>query len=483
MRLVLAALLALGAVPAQAGPVVSGRVSAPATAGVAIGNIRAAGATVSVPSVSLTAALTLSLSPSLAPALPALHSAPSLPADEAAASPAASLQAAVPAPSARSAAPSAPRHAPAGLAAALAASAEAPKPGAQESARESLDAAAEKAAAPRAEGEGAEAGKLSGDARFDGAGRKDALSGKPAPSEEPVPPGRWLRRRSGLGSAATLAGGGALLAATGPTQAVPVPNVPDAVAAELAQAAQGGLLHAVGQTGYVVGNALAFIFPLFEIYRAYKTGSAAAMPKARAALLMGASLAVGLFVLTLSGLPVWAIQNIFGALALGVVWPSAWAARKLGVASEGQGVSAKAVAATLVTAAAALGASAALYYLVAAPFVPMLITATFGAAAIGAITLGIQVAAAAVQAFLFAPDLIKLMRGQAAQGGFSPGFTLALTLASLSFVVYSAVRLAGAPWGSTSMWQFALYTGLYLLYTVTSGATWWLGRKRAPRNN
>jgi hypothetical protein len=449
MRLVLAALLALGAVPAQAGPVVSGRVSAPATAGVAIGNIRAAGATVSVPSVSLTAALTLSLSPSLAPALPALHSAPSPPP---ASPPLSPLPPKLPSrarrsPPARASTPPPrrpPRRAPRGRA---------PRPGS------------------------------SGDARFDGAGRKDALSGKPAPSEEPVPPGRWLRRRSGLGIAATLAGGGALLAATGPTQAVPVPNVPDAVAAELAQAAQGGLLHAVGQTGYVVGNALAFIFPLFEIYRAYKTGSAAAMPKARAALLMGASLAVGLFVLTLSGLPVWAIQNIFGALALGVVWPSAWAARKLGVASEGQGVSAKAVAATLVTAAAALGASAALYYLVAAPFVPMLITATFGAAAIGAITLGIQVAAAAVQAFLFAPDLIKLMRGQAAQGGFSPGFTLALTLASLSFVVYSAVRLAGAPWGSTSMWQFALYTGLYLLYTVTSGATWWLGRKRAPRNN
>jgi hypothetical protein len=479
MRLVLAALLALGAVPAQAGPVVvTGRVSVPATNGVTVGNIRAAGAAFSVPSGSLTAGLTPSLSPSLAPALPALHSLPSPSAAGSAAAPVASLQAAVAAPLARAAVlPSAPRLAPAGPAAS-----EASKPGAsQESARESLESAAEKAAAPRQEGESAEAGKLSADARFDGAGKKDALSDA-APSADTAPAGRW-RRRSGLGLAASLAGGGALLAATGPTQAVPAPNVPNPVALEVSQAASGGLLHAVGQAGYVVGNALAFVFPLFEIYRAYKTGSADAMPKTRAALLMGASLAVGLFVLTLSGLPVWAIQNIFGALALGVVWPSAWVARKLGVSSEGKGVSAKAALATLATAAAALGASAALYYLVAAPFVPMLITMTFGAAAIGAITLGIQVAAAAVQAFLFAPDLIKLLRGQAAKGGFSSGFTLALTLASLSFVVYSAVRVAGAPWGSTQMWQFVLYTALYLLYAVTSGATWWMGRKRAPRKD
>jgi hypothetical protein len=278
-----------------------------------------------------------------------------------------------------------------------------------------------------------------------------------------------------------VAGGGALLATSDPTQAVPSPDVPPQGAPSpvaLDAAAQGGLLHGIGQAGYVVGNALAFIFPTFEIYRAYKTGSSASMPATRAALLMGASLAVGLFVLTLSELPVWAIQNIFGALALGVVWPSAWAARKLGVPSEGKGFSPKAALATVATSAAALGVSAALYYFVAAPFVPMLVKAAFGAGAIDVIALGIQIAAALVQAFLFAPELIKLYRGRATGPGFSPGFTLALTLASMSFVVYSAVRLLGAPFGSASMWQFALYTGLYLLYAVTSGATWWLGRRK-----
>lgn len=466
MRLVLAALLALGAVPAQAGPVLSGRVAAPSTNGVPVGNIRAAGAAISVPSVSLTAGLTPSLSPSLAPALPALHSAPSLSADAASVP----LQAAVPVPSARAAGLAAvPRFAPAGPAAA-----EASKPGAeQQSARESLEAAAEKAAAPRQEGESAEAGTRSAGARFDGAGEKARLS------EQPAPRGRW-RTRGGLGLAATLAGGGALLATSNPTQAVPAPNVPDPVVLELA--AGGGLLHAVGQGGYIVGNALAFIFPLFELYRVYQTGSAAATPKTRAALLIGAYLAVGMFVLTLSGLPVWAIQNLFGAATLAAVWPSAWAARKLGTARPGPGLNVKAALATAGTGALAMGLSAGLYYLVAAPFVPALVAAAFGAAAIGAITLGIQIAAATVQALLFAPDLIALYKGKPA-GGFSPGFTIALMLASLGFVLYSVVRaLAEAP-GSTSMWQFVLYAALYTLYTVSSGATWWLGRKRAPRKN
>lgn len=475
MRLVLAALLALGAVPAQAGPVLTGRVAVPATNGVAIGNIRAAGAALSVPSVSLTSSLTPALSPSLAPALPSLHSAPSFSADEAAASPAAALHAAVPAPSARAAGLVAvPRLAPAGPA-----SAEASKPGAeQQSARESLEAAAEKAAAPRAEGESAEAGKLSGDARFDGAGTKDALS-RGALSGDAAASGRW-RTRGGLGLAATLAGGGALLATSNPTQAVPAPNVPDPVVLELA--AGGGLLHAVGQGGYIVGNALAFIFPLFELYRVYQTGSAAATPKTRAALLIGAYLAVGMFVLTLSGLPVWAIQNLFGAATLAAVWPAAWAARKLGTARAGPGLNVKAALATAGTGALAMGLSAALYYLVAAPFVPALVAGAFGAAAIGAITLGIQIAAATVQALLFAPDLIALYKGKPA-GGFSPGFTIALMLASLGFVLYSVVRAVGEVPGSTSMWQFVLYAGLYTLYTLSSGATWWLGRKRAPRKN
>lgn len=465
MRLLLAALLALGAAPTQAGPVVSGRVAVPSTNGVAVGNIRAAGATFSLPSVSLTASLSPSLSPALAPSLSALHAPPSLSADAAAVAP---LQAAASVPSALVA----PRSAPAGLAPASAAPAEAPKPGArQEGARESLERAAEKAAAPRQEEESAESGKASAGADFDGAAKKEGGA--------PVARGRWARR-AGLGLLASGVLGGSLLVASDPTHAVPAPSVPESMA--LQAAAPGGPLHALGQAGYVVGNALAFVFPAFEIYRAYKTGSSAAMPKTRAALLIGSSLAVGLFVLTLSGLPVWAIQNIFGALALGVVWPSAWAARKLGVPSEGKGFSAKAAFATVATAAVTLGASAALYHLVAAPFVPMLVKLAFGASAIGSITLGIQVVAAAVQAFLFAPDLIKLYKGKAGSGGFSSGFTLALTLASLSFVVYSAVRVAGAPGGSTQMWQFVLYTGLYLLYTVTSGATWWLGRRASRKN-
>lgn len=460
MRLLLAALLALGAVPAQAGPVLTSGARVAGVPGAQAAAVRIGGVAGVAPVASLTASLTPSLAPGLSPSLPALQSAPSL---SAAAPDAPSQAAAVPALAAPVAA--------AGLAPALAAPAEAPKPGEQESAREHLESAAEKAAVPREEGESPVDGRLSGAAAFDGAKARESLA-DPAATR-----GRW-RRRGWLGSVALVAGGGSLLLAADPTRAVPAPDVPAPASAALEAAAQGGLLHGVGQAGYVVGNALAFIFPAFEIYRAYKTGSSAAMPAARAALLIGSSLAVGLFVLTLSGLPVWAVQNIFGGLALGVVWPSAWVARRLGVATEGKGFSLKAAAATVATAGVTLGLSAAFYHFIAAPFVPMLVKAAFGAAAIGAITLGIQLAAALVQAFLFAPELIKLYRGRATGPGFSPGFTLALTLASMSFVVYSVVRLLGAPFGSASMWQFALYTGLYLLYAVTSGATWWLGRRK-----
>lgn len=460
MRLLLAALLALGSVPAQAGGVLSGRVASAPGGFSAAGALRAA--RVGVPVLPLSASLSAGLAPALAPALPvlpALQGGPALPL-----APALSRGPALPAASPASArAAAAPAPAPA-------AASQAPR------AKDQLDSSAGSAAGPPARGEDApESAKASGDARFDG-----SPGARRVEEEGGAVSGAWSRRRARLGALGLTAFGAALFSRSGPTQAVPAPDVAAGAARELAAAASHGFLQTLGQAGYVAGNALAFVFPAFEIYRAYRTGSSAAMPAGRAALLIGSSLAVGLFVLTLSGLPVWAIQNIFGALALAVVWPSAWAARKLGIAAPGEGFSPKAAVATAATSGLTLGLSAALYHLVAAPFVPALVKTVFGAAAIGAIALGLQAAAAAVQLFLFAPDLLRLYRGQPSKGGFSPGFTLALTLASLSFVVYSAVRLAGAPSGSTQMWQFLLYTVLYLLYTATSGAAWWLGR---PRKN
>lgn len=463
LAVLLASLFALGSVPSQAAGIVTsvGAAGESAASGSAGAVVTGQGRALSIPTVSLTASLIPSVQVVVSPALKGLPATAPFAAEAArsaaplAVSPEAAARAAIGVPAALSASYAAPN--------------DGPRQDGTPGARESLDAAGQDAAAPKGE-EGLEAGKTRADARFDGADKKSTLE-----DSSPVR-GGW-GRRTWLGLAATAALGVGLVTHTGPSNAVPVPNV---AASDVAAQASSGLLHGLGQVGYIAGNTLAFIFPVFEIYRVYQTGTAEKTPLVRSLMLIGAYVAVGMFVLTLSGLPLWAIQNLFGAATLAAVWPSAWVAKRFSTKTDKK-FSLKAVLFTALSTAVAGGLSVGLYYLVAAPFIPGLVMGLFGAAAIGGITLGIQIAAAAVQAMLFAPDLIKLWKGKVGGEGFSEGFTIALMLASLGFVLYSVVRALAEPFGTTTMWQMVLYAALYTLYTVSSGATWWLGRKNKAR--
>ncbi|MDX6770287.1 MAG: hypothetical protein SF051_12200 [Elusimicrobiota bacterium] len=345
---------------------------------------------------------------------------------------------------------------------------------------ESLSGAADKRPSEStATGSAADA-KLRGDALFTGAKAKPALAEPVAGARsQPKALARWTRRAAvgalAMGSSAALA-----LGQSDGGRAAAQPAAPAAAPAAAAPvAADPGLLGVLGQGGYLIGNALAFVFPLPEIYRAFKTGSAKAMPAWRAGILIAANLALGLISAPVAGMAFWGIQNLFGAAAMLAVWPAAWAGKRLGADPAGPGFSGKAAVATGVGSLLVLGLSAAAYFAAEAA-VPGLLSGLLGPEGIGRLTLGIQIVTGGMYLLLFAPDLLAMRRGQVPQG-FTPGFSLAFMVSSVGFLIWTIKMALGAPFGSSEMIQFSVYAALNALYAVTAGISWNLARKSAPR--
>ncbi len=325
--------------------------------------------------------------------------------------------------------------------------------------------------------------KLHGDALFTGAKAKPALA-EPVAGERsnPTTLARWTKRAAvgafAVGSSAVLAlgqsdGGGAA--------AQPVAASPAASASAAAPvAADPGLLGMLGQGGYLIGNALAFIFPLPEIYRAFKTGSAQAMPAWRAGVLIGANLALGLISAPVAGMAFWGIQNLFGAAAMLAVWPAAWIGKRTGPApADDRTFSPKSAVATGVGSLLVLGLSSGLYFAAEAT-VPGLLSGLLSPDGIGRITLGIQIVTGGMYLLLFAPDMLALRRGELPKS-FAPEFSLIFMISSVAFMVWTIKMALGAPFGSSEMIQFTVYTALNAVYAVTAGISWNITRKSVPR--
>lgn len=289
-------------------------------------------------------------------------------------------------------------------------------------------------------------------------------------ADVPAVEAKSWKRRLGL-TAASLAAGGTLAVANSRTSAagmVPL-TVPDATPL----AAIGQYL---GQAGYWVGNALAFVFPIPEVFKAIQGGKVGA-PAWRAGILVTASLALGLVNATVAGMPFWGIQNTFAAAAMLMAWPAArWGRKAAG--GDAQGLSKKrTLIATAVASVIALAAATALYF-GAAAVVPAALAAAFGAAAIANVTFGIMAATGGAFFLLFLPDIISIVRGQAPKG-FTPGFSLLFLLASLGFVVWTGHLAWIAEPGSPQAAQYGLYAALNAAYVLVSGASWWIGRRAA----
>ncbi len=301
-------------------------------------------------------------------------------------------------------------------------------------------------------------------------GEAAASASGAVPAVVATPEAKSWKRRLGL-TAASLAAGGTLAVANSGSKAAGM--VPAVAQDPSSFAAVGQYL---GQAGYWMGNALAFVFPIPEVFKAIQGGKVA-VPAWRAGILVSASLALGLVNATVAGMPLWGIQNIFAATVMLLAWPAArWG--KKAAAGDAAGLDKKKSAvATAVTVAVSLAVSAAVYY-AAAAVVPAALAAAFGAASIAGVTLGIMAVTGGAFFLLFLPDIISIARGRAPQG-FTPGFSLMFLLASLGFVVWTGQLAWLAEPGSTQRAQFGLYAALNAAYVLVSGASWWVGRRAA----
>jgi len=285
------------------------------------------------------------------------------------------------------------------------------------------------------------------------------------------PASRNWKQRLGAAAATLAVGGGMAVANSGTHAAGVLPPVTSASGPSFSVIGQY-----LGQAGYWMGNALAFVFPIPEVYKAI-SGGKVAVPAWRAGILVSASLALGLVNATVAGMPLWGIQNIFAASVMLLAWPAArWGKSAAKGDPAGPGKK-KSMAATVVTVGVALALAAGGYY-AAAAVVPAALALTFGAASIGGITLGIMATTGGAFFLLFLPDIISIVRGKAPHG-FTPGFSLMFLLASLGFVVWTGHLAWIAEAGSPQRAQFGLYAALNAAYVLVSGASWWVGRRAA----
>ncbi|MBI2787558.1 MAG: hypothetical protein HYX59_02645 [Elusimicrobia bacterium] len=301
-------------------------------------------------------------------------------------------------------------------------------------------------------------------------GEAGASASGAAPAVAAAPGTRSWKQRLGLAAASVVAGGALALPHGGTHAAGALPPVDVASGANFSVIGQY-----LGQAGYWIGNALAFVFPIPEVFKAIKGGKVA-VPAWRAGILVTASLALGLVNATVAGMPFWGIQNTFAAAAMLLAWPAAkWGKKAAGEAGALSGK--KSAVATVVTSLLALALAAAMYY-AAAAVIPAALAAAFGAAAVANVTFGIMAATGGAFFLLFLPDVISIVRGRA-PNGFTPGFSLLFLLASLGFVVWTGHLAWIAEPGSPQAAQYGLYAALNAAYVLVSGASWWIGRRAA----
>lgn len=311
-----------------------------------------------------------------------------------------------------------------------------------------------------------------------------AAAGPGAKSAKGSRLGKWLPRiiATGLGFS--------LLNCTTPSDAIHAAPV----------AAQPPQLHSalwdgVGQAGYAIGNTLGFLFPIPQVYKTFKDGNAKAAPLGRIAILVAASLALGLVNATIAGKWFWGVQNIFGAvISLSIIPIARWLGGKApkasspdapgdpsrpsdaapGTAGRGWSPAAllrdKALLGTLAVTAAALALSAGIYF-AAAAVVPGLLTHLLTAAGISKLALAIQAVTGGLYFLLFVPDIVSLLRGTPPKG-FTPGFSMSFFIASLGFVLWTGQMAHSFPGGSPERQQFLIYLALNAAYAVLSFVSW-----------
>ncbi|MBI3297567.1 MAG: hypothetical protein HYZ75_05355 [Elusimicrobia bacterium] len=291
---------------------------------------------------------------------------------------------------------------------------------------------------------------------FDGAA-KGAVSavapeGAPVPSQAPRP-----ARTSGL---AVMAGKTAAAAAV----------VAMGAGANWAQAPDGSTwlsaLHHLGTAGYWLGNVVAFIFPIPQIYKTFKDGGAQNTPAWRAMVGATASLTLGLVSAPLLGQEFWGIQNTFGGLSLLMpllLGPVLSRTKKGGFSAGWAALLTGLTAGLTIVPAGAL-------YLAAAASVPAALAAVMTPAAISLLGLGIQIATGAMFFLLFVPDIISILKGEAPKG-FTSMFSLLFLTTSLGFLAWTLQMAAFAQTGAEST-QFLVYALQNAAYAVVAFISW-----------
>lgn len=304
-------------------------------------------------------------------------------------------------------------------------------------------------------------------ALFDGAKRPSSAS----PVAEPASDRRGRASRSGLRPSLGRAAAGTAVVAAGVAglRIAPFLSIPTA-------GAWSRVVEFSGRAGYLVGNALAFVFAIPQIHKTFKDGGAKGTPVWRAVVGATASLSLGLISAPLAGQWFWGVQNIFGGLTLlAPLLLSPLLARR------GGGFSAKASAGlTAVTSTAIFLPSMGLYA-AAVRTVPALLRSLLGAAGIAHLALGLQIATGAMFFLLFAPDVIDIVKGRTPKG-FTSLFSLLFFAASVGFVAWTAQMASAAPAGSSERAQFIVYALQNAAYAVVSFLSWLYIRRaeRAP---
>ncbi|MBI5595911.1 MAG: hypothetical protein HY928_07470 [Elusimicrobia bacterium] len=316
----------------------------------------------------------------------------------------------------------------------------------------------------RRPGSGVRSGEISA-ALFDGTKRAAAGSAV----ADPVTKGKAAPSRSGLRPSLTKAAAGTAFVAAGVAGLRIAPLLAVDPAGFWARAVELS-----GRAGYLVGNALAFVFALPQINKTFRDGGAKGTPVWRAVVGASASLALGLVSAPLAGQWFWGVQNIFGGLALlAPLMISPLLARR------GRGFSPWASAGLTGLVSTALFVPSVALYEAALHVVPALLTGMLGAAGLAHLALGLQIATGAMFFLLFTPDIVDIVKGRTPKG-FTSLFSFLFFAASIGFVAWTAQMASAAPAGSSERAQFIVYALQNAAYAVVSFLSW-LYIRRAER--
>jgi hypothetical protein len=254
------------------------------------------------------------------------------------------------------------------------------------------------------------------------------------------------------------------------------------------------ILGAMAQVGNIVGNGLAMVFPVPQIYKTAQDGHMDATPLGRSMLMVGASLALGLVNAVLAHAALWGVQNIFGALMMLSVIPVGkllqWRAKGglgLGAPLDPSWPAERklvhrilhdhALFLTGLVVALGLPASLAMFQ-IASLAVPPLLGVLFPAAFIPELALILQVATSVMFLMIFIPDAVNAWRKTRSKG-FTPAFSLLFFLCNAALLFWSVFMTLSQRVYSPQMWQFLVYSLVNVVYCATSFVSYRLSREKA----